>query len=373
MRLGFMGRSIRPRATGVGRFAANLLDALADRTPRGAVAAFLTTDGPRYGGRVREVRAPLPTPTEYARALWEQTLVPAQATALGLEVYHSPNYILPFALPCAAVVTIHDISYLAARLHRLRSHLYLSVLTWFALKRAQAIVTVSEHTRRLLQTRYPFTAGRVEVIPEAVDPHLTRPDPDDVARFRQDFGLTEPYVLYVGTLEPRKNLAALVGAYETMAAQAGLPHHLVLVGPRGWKIGALDAAIERSPLYDRIHRLGYVSDADLASCYVGADLFVYPSVAEGFGLPPLEAMAMGTPVVTSSTTSLPEVVGDAALTVNPRDRGALATAMTDVLTDSALAERLRCAGPQRAAAFSWPEIADRYIDVYERATHKGSL
>src|SRR5262245_38369961 len=142
MRVGFMGRSIRPGATGVGRFARNLLDALADELPESSLAAFLTRDGASFGGRLREVRAPLPTPTEYARAFWEQTLVPAQVAALGLDLYHSPNYILPFALHGPAVVTVHDLAYLSSRLHRLRSHVYLSVLTWFALRRAQAIVAV---------------------------------------------------------------------------------------------------------------------------------------------------------------------------------------------------------------------------------------
>jgi glycosyltransferase involved in cell wall biosynthesis len=372
MRVAVMGRSVRPGATGVGRYAANLVHGLTHVLPQDALTLFVTQDAPSsWRGKVRELRAPFPTPNEYARALWEQTVVPAQTAALGVDVYHSPNYILPAALRCPSVVTIHDLAYLHRNLHRLTSHLYLSLLTGLAVRRATKVVAVSEHTRSCLESRYPHTAGRVEVIYEGVDPALRRPSPRDVQAFRTRQGLSEPYILFVGTQEPRKNLVRLVEAFEYAVTRNGLPHHLMLVGPRGWKTAALDTTIRLSASRERIHRVGYVADADLACWYAGAALFVYPSLDEGFGLPPLEAMACGTPVVTSNGGALPEVVGDAAITVNPRDTAALAGVISRVLQDEALADHLRDRGEERARRFSWDDVARQYVALYERTSSGG--
>lgn len=372
LHVAFMGRSIRPRPAGVGRYAANLVGQLSRTLPERSLTVFLTRDAPPHAWPgVREVRASIPTPNEYARALWEQTIVPARVKALGIDVYHSPNYILPAALPCPSVVTIHDIAYLQPSLHRAKSHLYLRTLTALALRRAAAVVAVSEHTRRAVEAHYPRTRGRIEVIAEGVDPALRPPSAAALRAFRQRLGLEQPYVLFVGTLEPRKNLVRLVAAFERAVREAALPHHLVLAGNRGWKTEALERAIETSPLRGRIHRVGYVPDSDLPCWYAGAALAAYPSLEEGFGLPPLEAMACGAPVVTSDCSAIPEVVGDAAVTVSPRDVDALAQALRRVLTDSALAADLRAAGRQRAGLFTWEAAARRYRAVYERAASGG--
>lgn len=373
MRVGFMARSVRPGATGVGRYAANLVRSLADVLPSRSLAVFLTRDAPLgWSGDVHEVRAPFATPNEYMRAFWEQTVVPRQTASLGLDVYHSPNYILPLAVPCRTVVTIHDLCYLQRSVHRLRSHLYLSTLTALALRRADSIVAVSEHTRRAVEARYPHTAGRVEVVYEAVDPALQPPSRAQLDDFRRRVGLVTPYLLFVGTREPRKNLVRLVHAFERAMQANTLPHQLILVGPRGWKIDGLDDAVAASPLRDRIRMVGYVPDADLACWYAAADLFIYPSLEEGFGLPPLEAMACGTPVVTSNCSALPEVVGDAALTIDPTDVRLLAEAITHVLTGAGVADALRHAGLARARRFSWSDAADRYRVIYERTMRGGA-
>lgn len=366
MRVAFMGRSIRPGASGVGRYAANLVRGIAALLPPESFSVFLPSDAPRGLGRVHELHAPFPTPNEYVRAIWEQTLVPAQTAALACDVYHSPNYILPALLPCRAVVTVHDLAYLDATIHRRKSHIYLSVMTALALARAQVVIAVSEYTRRAIERRYPRTAGRVEVIYEGVDPALQHPSACELTTFRDRLGLRQPYILGVGTVEPRKNLVRLVAAFEHLVREADVPHTLMLVGPIGWKTTALQRAIERSPVRDRIHLLGYVSDRDLACWYSDASVFVYPSLQEGFGLPPLEAMALGAPVVTSDRTALPEVVGDAALLVDPYDVGALGAAIWRVLSDAALAERLRKAGPDRARRFCWSQAARQHVDIYQR-------
>ncbi|MGH7861141.1 MAG: glycosyltransferase family 4 protein, partial [Candidatus Dormibacteraceae bacterium] len=304
-------------------------------------------------------------------AFWEQTIVPVQAAALGVDVYHSPNYILPVTLGRPSVVTIHDLAYLRASLHRRTSHLYLSFLTALALRRASAIIAVSEWTKRALEARYPHTIGRIEVIYQGLDPRVRAPGEDEIRAFRARQAIDFPYVLFVGTIEPRKNLARLVTAFERAVLGAGLPHHLVLIGAPGWKTTDLDQAIARSALRPRIHRLGYVSDGDLPRWYAAADLFVYPSLEEGFGLPPLEAMACGVPVVTSNCSAIPEVVGDAARTVDPRDTTQLASAIGDVLGDRQLASRLIHAGRGQSARFTWREAARQHVALYARVSSGG--
>lgn len=367
MRVAFMGRSIRPRPSGVGRYAANLLGSLSQAVPARSLFAFLTQDAqlPRLPG-IRPIYAPFPTPNEYARLFWEQSLVPAQVARLGIDVYHSPNYILPAALRCPSVVTIHDLAYLRRDLHRARSQWYLTVMTALAVRMATVIVAVSNYTRAAVERHYPNAVGRVAVIYEAVDPVLRRPGLEAARAFRRRLGLDFPYVLFVGTREPRKNLVRLVKAYER-AIHGGLPHHLVLIGQEGWKTASLDSAIESSPHSDRIHRMGFIPDADLACWYANADLFAYPSLEEGFGLPPLEAMANGVAVITSNCSSLPEVVGDAALTVTPTDIDALSSSIERVLTEPTLAHYLREAGLQRARHFTWEDTARSYEAVYQRA------
>lgn len=372
MHVAFMGRSIRPQSAGVGRYAANLGRSLAVALPPHTLTVFLTRDARDCDfADARQKRAPLPTPNEYARLAWEQTLVPLQTALAGIDVFHSPNYILPAALPCRSVVTIHDLAYLQPELHRLQSHLYLRVMSALALRRADAVIAVSDYTRRAVEARYPHTVGRIDVVYEGVDPALKIPTAECLRGFRQRSGAPFPYILFVGTLEPRKNLPRLVAAFEAAVAAAGLPHHLVLIGNSGWKTSALERAVEDSPLRRRIHRLGYIPDADLALWYAGADVFAYPSLQEGFGLPALEAMAMGTPVVTSNCSSLPEVVGDAAITVNPCAVEELTAALIAVLTQPELTDRLRARGFRQASRFTWEEAARRHRAVYERVVEGG--
>lgn len=362
-----MGRSIRPRLTGVGRHVANLVHALTGEPTIKPLTVFVTQDAPslREAG-IDEVRAPFPTPNEYARAFWEQTVVPWQVARRRVELYHSPNYILPLALPAPAVVTLHDVTYLDPTLHKWTSHHYLTFLTALALRKARAVIAVSDYTRRRVEALYPHTQGRVQVIYQGVEPTFRPPAPADLEAFRRRTGIDHPYVLYVGTIEPRKNVVRLIEAFEMAIAEGELPHHLYLVGAWGWKTGPVADALRRAMAGGRVHVAGYVPNEDLPLYYAGADVFLYPSIEEGFGLPAAEAMACGTPVVTSNTSSLPEVVGDAALTVDPLDVSAIAEGILQVVTNCELRTRLRAAGLQRAARFSWQQSAREHARVYER-------
>ena len=362
-----MGRSLRGRFSGVVRYTDGLVRALAPRLEED-LAVFVTRSADGLDGvRVRRVRAPFPTPNEYARAFWEQAVVQIDVARLGPDVYHSPNYILPLALRCPSVVTVHDLAFLDPAVHRLRSHLYLAALTRQAVAKANRIICVSAYTGDRLALTFPATRGRIRVIGEGVDERF-RPQPADaVERFRGRFGIDRHYVLFVGVLEPRKNVERLVAAFEIAMRRSGRDDLLVIAGARGWKDEAVLRAIEASPLRDRIRVIGYVPEDELAAAYSGASIFVYPSLHEGFGLPPLEAMACGVPVLTSSTTSLPEVVGDAAVCVDPHDVDAMATSMERLLGDPSIRERLVRAGVRRAAEFRWDLVAEKTLAVYREA------
>lgn len=369
MHVGIMGRSVRPGATGVGRFAENIIRSLAETLPRGELTVFLTQDAPPFGHEnVREIRAPWPTPNEYARMLWEHLVVPRQVRAQRIEVYHSPNYILPLGdLGCPMLVTVHDLSFRHVALHRIRSHLYLSLMTNSAVRRARSIIADSEHSRREIEQAYPRTHGRVQVIYGGLAPGLKNLSSQEIERFRTERGLDRPVILYVGTLEPRKNLARLVHAYEQAVEKHQLPHDLVLLGPPGWRMDSLQRTIRQSPLRPRIRLPGYAYDGELSAWYSIADLMAYPSLDEGFGLPVLEAMALGTPVVTSNISALPEVVGEAALQVDPYDTETIATAIGKILTRPELADRLRRAGRLQAGQFTWAAAAQKHVEAYARA------
>jgi len=361
-----MGRSMRGRFSGVVRYTDQLVRHLSPRLGDD-LTVFLTRAPDGLDGlTMRRVRAPFPTPNEYLRALWEQTVVPLEVARLRPDVYHSPNYILPLAVSCPTVVTIHDLFYLDAALHRLRSHLYLTVLATQAIRRATRIICLSAYTRDRLLERFPEAAARVRLVGEGVDPRFRPPAPEAVARAREAVGFDEPYVLFVGTVEPRKNLPRLIRAFGTAVGRGRLPHRLVIAGGQGWKDGPVREAYESSPVKGRIRLAGYVADDLLPAVYGGADVFAYPSQAEGFGLPPLEAMACGTPVLASKAASLPEVVGDAGLLVDPQEVEQMAAALELLILDERLRADLRRKGYERAAAFSWEAAARKMLTVYRR-------
>jgi glycosyltransferase involved in cell wall biosynthesis len=228
------------------------------------------------------------------------------------------------------------------------------------------VIAVSQYTRDADLEHFPFLRGKVTVDHSGLDRMFTngyvpnghkRPD--------------RPYILFVGSIEPRKNLPRLIRAFEVAMGETGLPHDLVFCGPWGWRYQAVVQAWERSPMRDRIRHAGYVPASDLPALYAGADLLAYPSLQEGFGFPVLEAMACGTPVVTSNVSAIPEIAGDAALMVPPANVDAIAHAIASVLTDSNLARDLVERGHRRARPFTWQRAAAETLEVYRQAVELG--
>jgi glycosyltransferase involved in cell wall biosynthesis len=290
----------------------------------------------------------------------------------SLELIHDPTGSAPLLLtPNKRVVTIYDtVPYVhtgtSTVLDQLIYHLWLP----YAVPYIDKFLTVSVHSKRDISKYLNIPMEKITVIHLAAGEHF-RPLAEPVIRSALDrAGLSQPYILYVGSIEPRKNLMRLLEAY------AQLRHwstrwDLVVVGGRNiWKSSPVGETTEKQNLEPFVHFTGYIPDSDLPGIYNGADLFVFPSLYEGFGLPVLEAMACGTPVITSNTSSLPEVAGDAALLVDPYNVEEIAAAMRHVLEDSALANDLRERGLKHAKKFSWEKTARQTISVYEKVLGK---
>lgn len=261
------------------------------------------------------------------------------------------------------VATAYDLSFLRyPHFFTFRQRLWHKYVgTASLLRRATRIAAISEYTKADVCERYDIDPARVVVAPPGVHPRFTAQDDASKSAVRNKYGLTRPFILYLGTLEPRKNVPGLIAAFDA----ASNDHDLVLAGVRGWKFQEILDRAARSPKRDRIKFLGYVREEDKPALYSAADLFVYPSFFEGFGMPPAEAMACGTPVVTGRDSSLGEVVGDAGLMVDPYDTGELSRVIDAVLEDEALRLRLRTAGPERSKRFTWERSAEIMAELFE--------
>jgi glycosyltransferase involved in cell wall biosynthesis len=274
--------------------------------------------------------------------------------------------------PChrgALVVTVHDLAFL--RIPRAFPRLQAVRLRWQVranARRAAVVITGSEHSKRDIREAYGIAPDRIDVIPLAVEATFA-PVRDAVTleTVGRKFGITHRYILSVGRLNARKNLLGLLRAFERVRPGLTEPAQLVIAGPRDLGADALDRAIAASACANDVRRVGTVSDEDLPGLLSGATAFAYPSLFEGFGLPPLEAMACGVPVICSNTTSLPEVVGDAALTFDPSRTDDMSAALRRVLTEPALRADLIARGRARAAHFSWRATAERTLRAYRRA------
>jgi glycosyltransferase involved in cell wall biosynthesis len=284
-----------------------------------------------------------------------------------LALIHDPTGSAPLLFAGGRrVATIHDVvPYVYPATSTLLDWLIYRLWLPLAVRRLDAIITDSEHSRRDIVRHLPVRPDRVHVVPLAANPSYRPLPADAVDSILTRLGLRRPYLLFVGSLEARKNLPRLLEAYATLRPWSER-WSLVVVGARKWKSSSIFQTVARLQLEDRVHFTGFVADADLPALYNGADLFVLPSLYEGYGLPVLEAMACGTPVVTSSCSSLPEVAGGAAVLVDPGSVESIAAGIRQVLGDPARADLLRRLGLAQAARFSWERTARETLAVYER-------
>ena len=307
----------------------------------------------------------LPTTHPLVRIGWEQLVQPFVLWQEKIELLHSLAFVTPLLSPCPSVVTIYDLSFiLSPKGFKYSKRLYLTLLTRPSARKARRIITISESTKRDTVQLLGVSSEKVDVVYCGVDKAFHPLPEREVASFRQKRGLPERIILFLGTIEPRKNAARLVEAYSRL--EDGQVK-LVIGGARGWLYEEVFARVEELDLTGDVLFPGYIPPEELPLWYNAAELFVYPSLYEGFGLPPLEAMACGTPVITSNVSSLPEVVGEAGLTVDPEDSEGLAEAMNQVLGDGVLRQSMREQGLAKAGCFSWAKAARETVGVYRRA------
>lgn len=302
--------------------------------------------------------------------IWHRLHLPLPVNVFTghVDLFHSPDYSLPPVRHAATVVTVHDLSFLLypeCAAQHLRT--YLEAVVPRAVARADFVVVDSLSTRNDLVCLLDVPPEKIEVVYPGLDPQFSLPvSPVALEEVRGRWHLDRPYILNVGTLEPRKNQVRLIHAFAQLKAHADIPHQLVVVGGRGWLYEDIFRCVNELGLKQDIRFLGYADDSELPALYKMADLLVFPSLYEGFGLPPLEAMACGTPVICSNSSSLPEVVGDAAVQVRAADADALATTLEQVVFDPSLREALRAKGLERAKLFTWEAAAQHLLNIYER-------
>jgi glycosyltransferase involved in cell wall biosynthesis len=288
----------------------------------------------------------------------------------SLTLVHDPTGTAPLMLcPVKRLITIHDVFPLSFPGHStaLENIIYRFWLP-YAVKHVDALITDSLQSKSDIQKFLHVSCEKITVIPLSAAKHFKGLAPLEINQVLTCYGITQPYILYVGSIEPRKNLLRLLAAF-SLLCQWSPKFKLVIVGsPNLWKSSPAAQFAEQKGLNDRVYFTGYVPDADLPALYNGADLFCFPSLYEGFGLPVLEAMACGTPVITSNTSSLPEIAGDAALLIDPYNIDAITAAMRRILEDSTLAQDLREKGLARARQFSWEKTAHQTLVVYEKVT-----
>jgi glycosyltransferase involved in cell wall biosynthesis len=368
LRIGIDGRYIQDHFPGIGRYTYNLIKALHTVAPEEDFVIFHNPQllNTRYDvdelGRHPNIQlVPVDVPPF---SLKEQYRLPLLVKRFSLELLHSPYYVKPYWLPCQSVMTFYDVvpllypeylpSWWAKPLFNLTARL--------ALRRAAGIITISQSARDDLLSFFSLPKRKVWVTPLGVDQRFKQLKDELIADLRQRYRLPPRYILHLGINKPHKNLVHLLEVFSRLDTET----KLLLAGREDARYPQAHQVAEQLSLAKRVLFLGEVADDDLPLLYSGATLFVFPSLYEGFGLPVLEAMACGTPVVCSNSSSLPEIVGDAAIMLDPLDQEAWLATIRELLQSEALREKMRAKGLQRARMFSWEETARRTWEAYLR-------
>lgn len=310
------------------------------------------------------------TEEPFSRIFVEQIETPRLLREMNAGLYHGLGFVAPLRAPCPTVVSVMDLSFITQpQAHKRFNRTYLSWLSRISCRRARRVIAISEWTKRDIVQHFGVPAERIDVTPLGVNhDHFKPASPDAIAAFKQQNNIGDNAIFYLGSVEPRKNLARLIEAFAMLhAQQPALNAQLFIGGNLAWKYDEVLAGIAQRGLSEQVKLIGRVSDDDLPKWYSACAVMAYPSLYEGFGLPPLEAMACGAPVVTSNVTSLPEVVGDAGLMVNPTDAPALADALSRVLCDAGLRNDMRRKSIARAAQFTWQRTVELTMECYHKA------
>lgn len=364
MRIGIEITPLTATPTGVGYYVRHLLEALVSQQNSPDYVGFASGLHPPNLSNFSLKYRRLPVPSRLLYKCWEHTGLPCVDNFLGgVDVYHAMNYVLPPTAKAKRILSIHDLCFLrhpewaspkivGPFQRTIRKHAH----------EADKVIACSESTRREIIELLELPDDRIRVICDAADTMFQPIEPEVARKQVADLlNITFPYMLFVGTREPRKNLGNLLEAF----SKADIPHHLIIAGGSGWNSNDLQEQVTRLNLADKVHFTGYIHDRALfPALYSAATAFVFPSWYEGFGLPVLEAMACGCPVIASNATSMPEVGGDAALYVTPQDADAWASTLEKVCGDDALRESMGQKGIEQAKRFSWQQCAEETLNCY---------
>jgi glycosyltransferase involved in cell wall biosynthesis len=376
VRIGIDYTSALKQGGGIGRYTRGLITSLIELDTENHYTLMSTPDAPPNGlAHFRPfpnvAARQYPLPERWLTIGWHRLYLPAPVEWFTgpIDLFHSPNFILPPTRQAQTLLTVHDLSFIRhpqGAVDNLRR--WLEKVVPRSLNRASHVLADSGSTRLDLIDIFNVPPEKITVVGAGVEERF-RPITAEAPRRAviQRYNLPDKFILGLGTLEPRKNFTGLIHAFSQSPVRE--THHLVIAGGKGWLYDDIFAAAAASPVADRIHLTGFVADADLPALYSLADIFAYPSHYEGFGIPVIEAMACGTPVVCANNSSLPEVAGDSALQVPATDLPALAEALYLLSIDYSLRENLIFTGFNQARIFNWPAAANRLLTVYQTLGH----
>ena len=372
MRVGIDGYPLAEPRTGVGHYTLELARTLALISPSDQFE--LVSPAPFDGAAQDEIeRTNLPNlrtvnpRASSIRGHWWSIGLPLYARRASFDLFHGTNFDLPLWKKRRSVVTIHDLSTLLhPEKHRSRLVRRARLRLPLVVRIADMIITPTESVRRDVCEHLGVRADKVTAIPLAARSSFQPMPFAQTAPIRKRLGIEDDFLLFVGTLEPRKNLLTLLNAFEQIIGHSSLRPQLVIAGGEGWLMDELSVFIKNATISDRLRFTGYLSDDDLRALYSSCRIFIYPSVYEGFGLPPLEAMACGAPVIAGRIPSLQESLGSGARLLEPLDVDALAKSILDLLQNENQRQLLGSAGPQQAGKFSWEKTARLTLDVYHQ-------
>lgn len=356
---------ITGRNAGLQRYAQQLVEGLARIDTENEYLVLVNSRAPKLFelNNSNFLVIPVRTPKRFIW-YWEQAYLPIMRTLRRVDLLHSPVSAPPLWVSCKRVVTVHDLTFkFFPKTMRWWDRLYWGYFLVHGAKRANKIIVPSASTALALQQALSLPKGRVVVVEECcAEKFFQRVTPEKIRATKERYGITEKYILTVGTLEPRKNITTLLEAFSLVKKK--LTIKLVIVGARGWLVRPMFKKVQELGLHKDVVFTGFVPDEDLPALYQGAEVFVFPSLYEGFGLPPLEAMASGTPVVASNSSSIPEVVGDSGILVDPHDVEGFAHAIIKLCTDANYRAVLSVKGQQRARQFTIERMGKKILEVY---------
>ena len=358
---------------GIGRYTRGLVHALTATPLRDEYVLLVAGRGndPELNAPGFHIRN-LPIDERYTNIIWHRAGLPFPKVEWftgPIDIFHSPNFVLPPVARASTALTIHDLSFIRVpQCAEPSLREYLARVVPKAVARADRVLADSHNTKKDIIELLEVSPDKVDVVPAGVDDRFRPIDnSNSLESVRRKYDLGKgPFILSLGTLEPRKNFTGLMEGYALLKREQKLPHRLVIAGGKGWLCEGIFETVRQLQLEDDVTFAGFIADEDLPALYNLADLFAFPTLYEGFGLPVLEAMACGTPVVTADNSCMPELVGDAALLIDANDTGELADAMGQVLSDRELRDSLIGRGLARARRFTWAQAARKLLEAYSR-------